>query len=352
MQHAERRRIPLRTKLLFAFAPLMALLVVAELAMRIARDPTHFGSFRDLRLDQAKRGYPARPDPQLGYAPIPGHATERSRWGTRVHIDADGLRSNGPGAPGALPGIIAVGDSFTFGDQVHDEESWPAQLAHRLDQRVWNGGVFGYSLTQAALRAEALLQGRQAAWVVLSIIPDDIQRSEFRRRYTSVPWFEIRDGKLVLCNVPVQEHASPEEAAARRFKDLLGHSALVDGVLAEVAKAWWVTDQKEQRIDPPVRGADLAPRIVDRLHAACTAAGARLLVVVQGEGPHLFGSDAMLEHARTRGIPTLDLIAAYRDALAADPSVRDRWFDGHMTAAGNGWVAERIAETLRTHAPR
>lgn len=352
MQHADRRRIPLRKKLLFATAPLVALLVLGELVLRIARDPLHFGSFRELRLDQAKRGYPAQPDAQLGYVPIPGYATERSRWGTRVHIDAAGLRSNGPGAPERLPGIIAVGDSFTFGDQVSDDESWPAHLSRRLDCRVWNGGVFGYSLTQAALRAEALLQGRQVAWVVLSIIPDDIQRSEFRRRYTSVPWFEVRNGELVLCNVPVQEHASPEEAASRRFKDAIGHSALLDGILAEVAKQWWITDQKEQRIDPPVRGADLAPHIVDRLHAACTAAGARLLVVVQGEGPHLFGSDAMLEHARARGIPALDLIADYRAVLATDPAAKDRWFDGHMTAAGNCWVADRIAEALREHAPR
>ncbi len=352
MDQAQRSTMPLRRKLLFALAPLVLLLGLGELAMRIARDPLHFGSFRELRLDQAKRGYPARPDPQLGYSPIPGHATERSRWGTRVHIDAEGLRSNGPGAPEALPGIVAVGDSFTFGDQVHDEESWPAHLSHRMGCKVWNGGVFGYSLTQAALRAEALLRDRKVAWVVLSIIPDDIQRSEFRRRYTSVPWFEIHDGALVLRNVPVQEHDSPEEASARRFKDAIGHSALLDGVLAEVAKAWWITDQKEQRIHPPVRGADLAPLVVDRLHAACTAGGARLLVVVQGQGPHRFGSDAMLDHARSRGIPTLDLVAAYLEALAVDPTVRERWFDGHMTAAGNAWVADRIAETLRAHAPR
>lgn len=352
MDEASRKRTPLRKKLLFAVAPLVALLLVGEVVMRIARDPLHLGSFRELRLDQAKRGYPSQLDPRLGYAPVPGHATEESRWGTRVHIDAEGLRSNGPGAPEQLPGIVAVGDSFTFGDQVHDEESWPAHLARTMGCKVWNGGVFGYSLTQAVLRAEDLLQGREVAWVVLSIIPDDIQRSEFRRRYTSVPWFEIRDGQLVLRNVPVQEHASPEEAASRRFKDAIGHSALLDGILAETAKQWWITDQKEQRIDPPVRGADLAPLLVDRLQAACAAAGARLLVVVQGQGPHLFGSDAMLAHARARGIATLDLVAAYREARTTDPKVTARWFDGHMTAAGNAWAAERIADVLRAQPPR
>ena len=54
-----------------------------------------------------------------------------------------------------------------------------------------------------------------------------------------------------------------------------------------------------------------------------------------------------MQHAAAAGVPTLDLIERYLAAKAADPSVRERWFDGHMTRAGNRWVAEQIAAALR-----
>ena len=55
------------------------------------------------------------------------------------------------------PTILAVGDSCTYGDEVSDNETWPAYLEAEMGTRVWNAGVFGYGLDQAVLRAEVLL---------------------------------------------------------------------------------------------------------------------------------------------------------------------------------------------------
>ncbi|MBM3650142.1 MAG: hypothetical protein FJX11_20380, partial [Alphaproteobacteria bacterium] len=48
----------------------------------------------------------------LGYIPRPHHAD------AGTHIDADGQRLTGEAAEAAGPPILAVGDSFTFGDEV------------------------------------------------------------------------------------------------------------------------------------------------------------------------------------------------------------------------------------------
>ncbi|MGA0868116.1 MAG: hypothetical protein ACO3UM_04225, partial [Planctomycetota bacterium] len=112
-------------KIAFALIPLLAFLLFGECVARLARGPLYFESFRLTRIDQVRRGYPAMPDPELGYVPRPGAATDDSRWGTTVSIDADGFRSNGQPRPARGRTIVAVGDSFTFGDQVHDHESWP-----------------------------------------------------------------------------------------------------------------------------------------------------------------------------------------------------------------------------------
>lgn len=341
-----RRPLPLRRRLLFACVPLFVLLLLGEVVLRLVRDPLHFGSFRALRVDLMRRGYPAIIDARLGYAPKPDYADASNHWGTTVTIDHRGLRSNGNASPPNGVPVVAVGDSFTFGDQVDDDETWPAHLEQLLQRPVRNGGVFGYSLTQAVLRAEQLLAAEPVAWLVVSLIPDDINRSEFSRRYTALPWFDLVDGKLVLCNVPVQETAAPDELRQRWFKDLLGHSALLDGILSVTAKQWWITDQKEQRIHPPGKGGELAPHILDRIAASCRERSVRLLLVMQGDR-HTDESRRLLAHAAATAVPHLDLITAFLQAEQADPSVRERWWDGHMTDAGNRWVAEQIAAVLR-----
>ena len=48
-------------------------------------------------------------------------------------------------------GIVIVGDSYTNGDEVNDDETYPAQLAELLGISVANQGVGGYGPTQAFL---------------------------------------------------------------------------------------------------------------------------------------------------------------------------------------------------------
>jgi hypothetical protein len=68
------------------------LLGLGELIARVVRAPLHFARYRGLRVDLMRRGYPAVPDPTLGYAPKPGFAAADNHWGTQVTIDAEGCR--------------------------------------------------------------------------------------------------------------------------------------------------------------------------------------------------------------------------------------------------------------------
>jgi len=333
----------------FALLPLLALLLVGEVVTRLARDPLYFGSWRDTRLDLMRRNYPAERHPLLGYVPRAGFASRDNRWRTAVSIDADGMRRNGDGPPPAGDRFVAaVGDSFTFGDQVDDDASWPAQLEQVLGQPVKNGGVFGYSLAQAVLRAEAMLARFPTSTLVVSFIADDLTRCEFAKRYTPVPWFEPRGDELVLHEPPApgEEVVDP----SKRWKDLLGYSALLDAVLANTVSNWWFANEK-QVFAPGLqgRGKEIGIKLVERIDAVCRARGVRLLLVLQGDTP-VPDATEVLRHAAARGIETLDLVERYRAAQAEDAGVHDRWFAGHMTRAGNRWVAEQIAAVLR--APR
>ena len=348
-----RRSPSWRRKLVFALVPLSALLLLAELGMRTARAVQGRGSFwsanfRVQRLALVRASYPVAHDPMLGYVPRAHAESRANRWNAHVSIDARTMRRNGVGAPPpATRGVLAVGDSFTFGDQVSDDETWPAGLEQRLAVPVWNGGVFGYSFAQAVLRAEQLLPQLPVDVLVLSFIADDLRRCEFSTRYAPTPWFDLVDGELVLRGVPVPERpANPIDRPL--LQHLLGHSALLDALFWNAAPMWWVGDRREVRAHPPGTGVQIATRLLDRLAARCTERSVRLLLVLQG---YEIGGDALavLAHAHQRGVPTLDLVTAFAEAAKSDPSLWTRCFDGHMTAAGNAWVAVQLAVALGPH---
>lgn len=337
-----RRSLPLPKKIAFALIPLLAFLLVAEAITRLARGPLYFESFRLTRIDQVRRGYPAMPDDQLGYVPRPGTATDDSRWGTTVSIDADGFRSNGQPRPDKGRPVVAVGDSFTFGDQVHDHESWPAALERVLGRTTLNAGVFGYSLGQAVLRAERVLETQDAEWLVLGLFEDDIRRNEFSKRYSPIPSFDVVDGQLVVHPPGYGITVDAAEQASRDLKNLLGYSALLETVLYNVSPAWWLTNEKEHRALPEGRGAEASLLLVDRLADTCEAHGCRMAVVLIGARA---GEDAraVMERAGRRGAVLVDLSAE----CDRDPSLAPRMFDGHLTAEGNAWTARLVAEAIR-----
>lgn len=72
------------------------------------------------------------------------------------HNRGEWIRFSGAKPPSADAPILAVGDSFTSGENVGDLDSWPAQLQRLTGHTVLNGGVSGYGLDQIVLRTERL----------------------------------------------------------------------------------------------------------------------------------------------------------------------------------------------------
>jgi len=73
--------------------------------------------------------------------------------------------------------ILAVGDSFTLGAEVDDDDSYPAQLSRLLDRKVIDHGVGGYCPLQAVLKfRQRAADYPEARAVVLGITSEDIPR--------------------------------------------------------------------------------------------------------------------------------------------------------------------------------
>jgi hypothetical protein len=161
---------------------LCGLLLTMELAYRIWLYSRSNNIWFLTKLDASNRdiyGFLAD-DPVTGYSPANKTVVIPEWNGAQITI-RDGVRVNPSFEPNSSSrAIVAVGDSFVFGEGVSDDESWPAILEQRLNQRVVNGGVSGYGPLQAVLRAEQLINKRTPSAVILSILVDqDLPRDRF-----------------------------------------------------------------------------------------------------------------------------------------------------------------------------
>ncbi len=116
-------------------------------------------------------------DVDLGYAPLPYFdkyipiESAPDWYGSKVSIDENGFRKNDNNISfHKKKKILVSGDSFTFGDQVNNNETWPACLEMKMKKKVDNAGVFGYGTSQALRRILKILENKNDEYdtVILS----------------------------------------------------------------------------------------------------------------------------------------------------------------------------------------
>ena len=286
---------------------------------------------------------------RLGWVPKPGRFGSEASW--LSNVDASGLRSNGTPLLSTSPPILAVGDSFTFGDEIGDSETWSAHLETKLNRHVLNGGVSGYGLDQAVLRAEALLDVHRPDVVILSFISDNVTRSElsyYRYGRGWKPYFELVNGSLNLRNVPVPKAPAPAVSAFRR---ILSHSVLVDAVLSRTVADWWQRPSIEHIHND---GESVSVELLARLNDLTRTKGAQFLVVSFATNGRIGGNAKLpnvIRRTRERGIQVLDLAS---ETLRLPPEEAKKRFvaGGHYTSEMNRWVADQIAAYLHRHSAR
>jgi len=153
----------------------------------------------------------SRFDPDLGYVPAENFdaAIYAKGWnGVRVTINGEGYRVNGNNNEIASNNnnvrILSLGDSFTFGDQVSNNETWSACLENKLDTTVDNAGVFGYGAAQALKRGMKITEAKKYSVVILSVlVGSDFDRDQlvYRSGFPK-PALILEDGKIQWSDVP------------------------------------------------------------------------------------------------------------------------------------------------------
>ena len=260
------------------------------------------------------------------------------------------MRSNGDkGGTFRSQPILAVGDSFTFGDEVHDDETWPAILEQLLRQRVINGGVFGYGTDQAFLRLRNLLPIYEPRSVVFSFIPGDLSRCEHAMTLgVRKPYFSARNGSLQLVKPPIRQ-PSPNPGV----KSTIGHSFLVHKIMMRLSPNWWLSGGMRFNEDHTGEsGANITCMIFREMNELAKVLEGRIYILVQSTRrqypPEVHAQvDRALSCVDHNLITVLDLRDDLERIRGADPERHASYFRVHMTYKGNYFVAEKLAEVIR-----
>lgn len=151
-------------------------------------------------------------DPAKGWVPRPNLRDEAVFDGKILNTNSRGLRGAEEYSYERTPGrtrILILGDSFTFGDEVSDNETYSYYLRKMIpDSEIINMGVHGYGHDQMLIYLKEEGIKYKPDIVILGFVYEDIQRNTLGFRDFAKPEFEVRNGELLLTNTPVP---SPEQ---------------------------------------------------------------------------------------------------------------------------------------------
>jgi hypothetical protein len=273
-----------------------------------------------------------------------------------------GIRSNGPPLKSLEPGAtLAVGDSFTAGSGVQDHETWPAILATLWGAPVYNAASGGWGVDQMILRAEQLAPELKPRTVLVGILSQDSLRNNFDLYGGAYkPYFRpLPNGGLELAGVPVVR-LEQRPPTLGFWRGVLGYSFVVDWAVMRLGfgTRWITPGLHYNQIYPNETGVTISCGLMDRLAELRQRFGARPVVIMQygaaeaeGAPPPWYGPP-VLACARARGFAVVDTYGPLHELAKTD---RERfvalWLNeggqlGHMSPAGNAFIARLIADTI------
>jgi hypothetical protein len=283
-------------------------------------------------------------DERLGWSLRPNLRELRCDGQPAVTTNSRGLRDSREIPYAKRPGtrrIVVLGDSFTFGQNVEQDQAWPACLQQSLPGwEVLNLAVHGYGTDQQCLMLQAEGTKYQPDIVVLGFFVENAFRNVLAFRDYAKPLYVLRDGDLELTNVPVPR---PSEIMADARSEV------------PLSYAWhflrrrWMGRYGSASFDTPSTAENalrVTRALLREIHRSSEKVHARLLVVVipyDEFSPSRMVEEAVAECGRGDQFPVLNLRGPLRQAEA---DTGTPMYDAHFTAAGHEATAEAVRGEL------
>jgi len=308
-------------------------------------------------------------DSRLGWKLAPGWSGRHRHhdFEVRYSVNSLGFRENAMDF--ARPGsVMFLGDSFTFGLGVNEDELFTERLDESSDQTFLNAGVPGYSTDQQLLLLDQLLQFRpdRLVWVVYlgNDLLDNGEPFPLQAAHGK-PFMKLQSGGgLDLQNVPVPLVPKPKPYHSRSvqseildgFDPYMFWQPWIDGLaIGRIMNQWVGIDSKglgQHLLETTDDQVELFMAIIGRGHSILEDSGTNLSVVLlpgqgftrKGSIPAVYQKTmASILERRLKGanIPVTSLVEPL-EALD-NPGQLFHPNEGHLNSAGHKWLAETLS---------
>lgn len=349
-------------KLLFLYMILGIAFIMTEIGYRLI-DP--FPYFSPLEINRTDHGNLSHYDPLLGWRGIPDSleifTTKNSR--TLLRHNQDGHRDiEHTGDNLNTEAVVFLGDSFTWGYEVEEDQMFVNLLRKRLKTyEIFNLGHRGYGTDQSLLMFRQWQRQGPTKLVVLGFYNNDVEDNNSSVRYEKAkPKFEIQGDQLALTNVPVPRIEQWDQQPARppyRKLFLVRDVLLRSHFLHDIYWRWndyqmrrWISTRPSEIVgagsDPANRDLfdfTLTARLLRELRDEVEKRGAKLVVVYIPVTPAFKDFAAPCENDLAKTCKGLNV--GYLDLTPALDRAFFRVFfkgDIHFTPYGHRKAAEAI----------
>jgi len=315
-------------------------------------------------------------DSQFGWQMAPNWKGRHRHYDFDVHYTTNfsGLRGPWPEPTPGRPRYAFLGDSFTFGLGVNDDETFVQRLSKAEPFNVYlNAGVAGYSTDQEYLYLkQRILEWRLNGVALVVYLANDLLDNTLQfplQAEMGKPLFVLESQKLRLTNVPVPVRPKPPEEHHRT----LGTMILGEAAAREQSASWRSQWQLAQRLGVEARPSDeTLARIPDRLSSAvdlflsvtqemrrvCEQNQVTLkLILMPGRsyvelpdsvsaGFQDYMRQTILARQSSMGVPVLDLATALREQYRQNGKRLFHPNEGHLTALGHEVVSQLLRDTI------
>ncbi|MFT5126155.1 MAG: hypothetical protein ACI97B_004809 [Verrucomicrobiales bacterium] len=318
-----------------------------------------------------KEEFHSRYDAEIGWEHIPGKQLKDFYGsGKTITINADGIRGTedyvGKKAPGRKR-IVLLGDSFTMGYGVDDQQTFPAHLQQlHPGMQFINMGQGGYSLGQCYqwFKREGMKLEPDA--VVLCFIVDDFWRMGSTRTGNgfATPEFTLSpSGQLAISGQPLPEKipkGAPLIERAQQHRFLIERSGLAR-TMGSLVGALPEPPAPRQQNDV----YQVGQAVIDQLRSELAAKNIPLVLVLLPEINDLTSrgfqdtynqvSQAITAYCLPRKQPFVDLSPSFQQVGPAAEAyfLQEHW--RHYSESGNAYVAglihQYLAHALTGYAP-
>jgi hypothetical protein len=294
------------------------------------------------RIHREWTGEYAAYHPTRGWALIPNIKNMSVFTGKVLNSNSKGLRGKTEYAYQRTPGkrrIVVLGDSFTFGEEVSDDETYAHYLEAALpDTEVLNLGVQGYGHDQMLLYLKEEGVKYHPDLVIVGFASLDTSRNTWTFFAYAKPKFNLVSGHLELTNVPVP---TPETVLAQEPY----RSKAVDLLVMLREKVRWGLGKNE------TDARKLTTAILDEIVATTRSIGAVPVIVdmpvydeITDASVSMSGVEQYLnQYCQERDIACPFLRPRFRDEVRNGADFNSR---GHWSPEAHRVAAEAIKEFL------